>query len=43
MTYTCQKCGYVWTPRVNRLEQARKKPVRCANQACQTVRWDKGD
>ena len=40
-THTCQKCGYQWTPRPGRLEQERKKPVRCANQACQTVHWDK--
>ncbi|KKK49656.1 hypothetical protein LCGC14_3132910, partial [marine sediment metagenome] len=25
-TFTCQKCGYQWTPRPGRLEQARDKP-----------------
>ena len=40
-TYTCQKCGYRWTPRPGRLEQSRDKPVKCANVSCQSVSWDK--
>lgn len=44
MTYTCTQCGYTWTPRPTRLEQDRKKPVKCANQRCQSLDWDrKGD
>ena len=41
MTYTCQRCGYAWTPRPKTLEQDREKPVRCPNQKCQSVDRDK--
>ena len=40
-TFTCQKCGYQWTPRPGRLEQARDKPLKCANPRCQNLDWDK--
>lgn len=37
MTYTCQRCGYVWTGR--RPDLNRPKPVACPN--CLSRKWDR--
>ena len=40
-TCECMKCGYIWTPRVGRLDvngKAGNKPKSCP--ACKSYRWD---